>query len=630
MARRAEGLAAGGPVEPGLAERVGALVGELDEEVADRQLVARLEEIRLLQAEVNVKENRFALERALPEYRQVFKDYGLPPGGAPEAAAARLRGRPGAVRAAVVTALDEWLALARWEKAPEVSWLERVLAAADPDDWRQRVRVARSEGGREALEGLAREVDVAAQPPQALFLLGRALDANGSPEAVPLLRRAQETYPGDFWINQQLGRALIRCQPPQYDEAIRFLTAAVALRPNSAGVHLNLGIALAGKGRRAEAILANHWAIKLKPDYAQAYHNLGVVLDEQGDLTGAAEHLRRATELRPENAASHLHLGVVRMHQKDLPGAADCFRRGLATSTDRDLQAGLHRNLGLALQNQGDWAGAIDHFRRAVALNPGEAPNHYHLGFALSEQGDGPGAAASYRRAVEADPKHAGAHWNLGFVLLFQGEPRAALAELRTGHELGSRLKEWPPTAAQTLQQCERFVELDDRLPALLKGEAQPSGVAERLQLAELCLYKRLYASSVRFWTEAFAADPKLADDFRVGQRYRAAHSAALAGCGQGEEAARLAPGERERLRRQAREWLRADLAAWDRYLKDGTLPDPRPRVLAALGAWQKDPALAGVRDADALAALPPEERAAWQQLWADVAALAAKARDGK
>jgi hypothetical protein len=48
--------------------------------------------------------------------------------------------------------------------------------------------------------------------------------------------------------------------------------------------------------------------------------------------------------------------------------------------------------------------------------------------------------------------------------------------------------------------------------------------------------------------------------------------------------------------------------------------------VQRALLHWQKDSDLAGLRDKDALAKLPPEERAACKRLWADVAALRQKA----
>src|SRR5262249_10709419 len=67
VAQRAGALAEGGAVEPELAERVRALLGELNEEQADRRLVERLEEIRLLQAD-NVKAGDFAMEQALPQH----------------------------------------------------------------------------------------------------------------------------------------------------------------------------------------------------------------------------------------------------------------------------------------------------------------------------------------------------------------------------------------------------------------------------------------------------------------------------------------------------------------------------------------------------------------------------------
>ena len=43
---------------------------------------------------------------------------------------------------------------------------------------------------------------------------------------------------------------------------------------------------------------------------------------------------------------------------------------------------------------------------------------------------------------------------------------------------------------------------------------------------------------------------------------------------------------------------------------------------------WQKDGDLAGLRDKEALAKLPPDEQKAWAQLWADVAELLKKAEE--
>ena len=85
-------------------------------------------------------------------------------------------------------------------------------------------------------------------------------------------------------------------------------------------------------------------------------------------------------------------------------------------------------------------------------------------------------------------------------------------------------------------------------------------------------------------------------------------------------------PGETERvdLRRQSLDWLRANLELRAEQLKDGKVVDWSSLSKWPLSDWQTDPALAGVRDAAALAKLPEAERKEWQRLWADVAALSA------
>src|SRR5262249_51230585 len=158
----------------------------------------------------------------------------------------------------------------------------QILSTADPNSLRQRLRAARTQDARKALEQLATEIDPLTQPPEALYVFQLALRQRGAnASAVALLRRAQQAYPAAFWVNHELGIALQDCQPPQYEEAIRFLTVAAALRPDSAGVRLNLGLALQSKGRLDEAANAFHQAIALEPDYAEAHHQLGRIFFAQ-------------------------------------------------------------------------------------------------------------------------------------------------------------------------------------------------------------------------------------------------------------------------------------------------------------------------------------------------------------
>jgi hypothetical protein len=185
---------------------------------------------------------------------------------------------------------------------------------------------------------------------------------------------------------------------------------------------------------------------------------------------------------------------------------------------------------------------------------------------------------------------------------------RQALALLREGDPLCKNASEW-------LRQSERMLAVEVRLPAVLAGKDRPAGAAEYLDFAGLCATKKRYAAAARFYADAFAADRKLADDLEAGHRYNAACSAALAAAGQGVDAPTPDGQERARLRRQAVGWLRDDLGA---RAKAGD----RARLRRTLAAWQQDPDLAGARGPEALAALPADERADWEKLWADVADL--------
>jgi tetratricopeptide (TPR) repeat protein len=129
------------------------------------------------------------------------------------------------------------------------------------------------------------------------------------------------------------------------------------------------------------------------------------------------------------------------------------------------------------------------------------------------------------------------------------------------------------------------------------------------------------YAASAGDYRAAFAAKPELANDLKEQYRYNAACAAALAGCGQGKDADKLDHTERALLRKQALDWLRDDLKAYNRAVVQGK---SQGMVALRLTDWQKDPDLAGIRDKEALAKakLPETERANLQTLWTDVEAL--------
>src|SRR5205085_2172724 len=141
----------------------------------------------------------------------------------------------------------------------------------------------------------------------------------------------------------------------------------------------------------------------------------------------------------------------------------------------------------------------------------------------------------------------------------------------------------------------------------------------------QVCMLEKRYAAAARFHRDAFASEPRHAEAVLGGVRYNATCCAALAGCGQGKDAASLDDKERARWRQQGLNWLRADLTWWTGMLDRGNAQS-NTSIQQALQHWQSNTDLAGVRDRASLEKLPEAERQQWQKLWAEVAALLRRA----
>jgi eukaryotic-like serine/threonine-protein kinase len=206
------------------------------------------------------------------------------------------------------------------------------------------------------------------------------------------------------------------------------------------------------------------------------------------------------------------------------------------------------------------------------------------------------------------------------------GEFVEAQESLEKGHALGSKQPCWRYPSETWVRNARRLVDLEAKLPSILKGEVTPKDLAEWLALADLCYQTGRYATSTRFWGEAFVETPALADDLAQGHRYNAACSASLAASGRGKDEPTPDDPAKVKLREQALGWLRADLAAWGKVLDGSNEPTRKQAVAGTLAHWKEDADLAGIRDEQALAKLPEGERKGFRALWADVETLLKKA----
>jgi tetratricopeptide (TPR) repeat protein len=427
-------------------------------------------------------------------------------------------------------------------------------------------------------------------PAGALLLAGGLSAAGDRAGAVALLRRAAVRHAGDVWVNYALAVDLDRLPHPPREEVVRYYTAARALRPETAH---ELGHRLRDLGRPDEAEAIFRDLVRRQPGNGR---HLGCL----ADLLKAGHRAEEAGEILDRAIAANRE--AIRLKPDD---------------------ARAHYNLGNALVFKGRFDDAIAAYREAIRLRPDLAEPHYNLGSALVSEGRLDDAITAYREAIRLEPDDAEAHCNLGQVLRKKGTFTESLAELRKGHDLGSRRPAWEYPSAEWVRDAERLVALESRLPAVLRGDDRPASAAERVEFAVLCQTLRRYAAAARFFAEAFADDPKRADDLESANRYNAACCAALAGCGVGKDDSSPDEAARAKLRRQALDWLRADLDAHRRRPRED-----RDAVRKVLAHWKVDADLSGVRDPEGLAKLPGEEQAAWRTFWAEVNALEGKDDD--
>jgi tetratricopeptide (TPR) repeat protein len=114
------------------------------------------------------------------------------------------------------------------------------------------------------------------------------------------------------------------------DEAIACYHRAIALAPNQAAAHHNLGLASKAKGKLDEAIACFRTAIALDPKYTQAHYNLGLASRDKGKLDEAIACFHTAIALDPKFVNARGELGLALMRQGQFSEAQKALRRCLA------------------------------------------------------------------------------------------------------------------------------------------------------------------------------------------------------------------------------------------------------------------------------------------------------------
>jgi serine/threonine protein kinase/tetratricopeptide (TPR) repeat protein len=315
-------------LDPGLLEQLAALKTRLVADESDRQFVTRFDDIRLNGFHLDIETSRFQNNEQPAMIKKLFKERGIDfQNTTPQQAAQRVRQCPAAIQQQMISALETW----RFQTSSreDSQWLGSILEAAEFNPLRTKLFQAVAARDWKALERLAREPSINQQPTAFLLDFASGLPPELRATKLSLLREAQSAHPGDFWANFEYAVTLE--DESQWEKAIGFYRAAIALRPRNPVAYMKLGSALYFNGNFDEAALAYQQAILLDPSLGFGHTGLGLTLNQKGDVDGALSEFRQGVDLSPGMPEGWYYLALGHL----AAGQRDAYRRDCAEALTR-------------------------------------------------------------------------------------------------------------------------------------------------------------------------------------------------------------------------------------------------------------------------------------------------------
>jgi serine/threonine-protein kinase len=414
---------------------------------------------------------------------------------------------------------------------------------------------------------------------------------------------------------------------------------AIGFNPDMASLHAVLGIHLEHTGRYAEALPHYRQAVALDPKSGYDRSRLRAILVLLGRGDEARVAWQRSLEADPPGhdawygyAEFCLFLG----REDEYRRARRALLAKFGATTDPAVAERAARACLLRPVTGDELRHAVAFAERAAAVEPSKYPAIYPQflfarGLAEYRQGRLDRAISSMRgeaaRAPGPPPRLV-----LAMALHRSGqaaEARRTLAAAVLAHDWRANQVNDPYGWMCHLLRREAEGLILPDLPALLDGAHRLRDNDERVALLGICQFEGRWSTTARLYAEVFEADPKLAEGPYAQDHFTAACCAALAGSRRGDDEITAGESERARWRRQARDWLRADLDSMKKLL-GGDGPASREYLIRSLVRWALDPALAVLHDPAELERLTPAERQECRDLWRDHDALFRRAGDWK
>ena len=310
--------------------------------------------------------------------------------------------------------------------APAPERCAEALALTDFD----RLRLAESIARMTARPPFTNQSDHAGREERrgrALAELRRRDSKSAREEHARVYLAAIEKSPGDWRLHDNF--AILRFECGDYAAAAEHWRRVQQAFPHVTVVRLRVSDALARQGKAQETIACNREILALKPDCAAAHVNLGNAFAVLGQLDEAVAHFTQAFQIHPDPRGC-AYVGQLLAEKGKTEEAIAWLRDGLARKPD-DIC--LHEGLGLLLFDQGRFAEAEPHLRAVLESEPEHVRVRCGLAAALASQGKRREADAQYRVALALNPRMPRALAGLAWLLATDADPGYRNAEEALG-----------------------------------------------------------------------------------------------------------------------------------------------------------------------------------------------------
>jgi len=196
---------------------------------------------------------------------------------------------------------------------------------------------------------------------------------------------------------------LIAHRESRFDDADRYLRAAIAAAPNDPEQYANHAAVLRTLGRLGDAEAAARAALALAPDRVETHNNLGNILRDAGRYDESIGCYQAALRLAPEFPDAWSNLAWVLSLNGRANDAEQAARRAIAGDPGN---SNAFNNLGGALMRQSRLREAETALREALRLRPDFALPHSNILFCLNYRDDLP-AETIFAEYQQWDARHA-------------------------------------------------------------------------------------------------------------------------------------------------------------------------------------------------------------------------------